>query len=170
MKTRGEIAKQNFLSGYNCAQSVLLAFSDVTGLDRDTAMRLASSFGGGMGRLREVCGAVSASFMVLGLIHGYDAESPAEKEDKLAHYARVQALASRFRDSEGSIVCREILARQAKKKRAEGKDDEQVRAMLSSDPTPTPRTEAYYHSRPCVALVERVANILDAYLDELKQQ
>ena len=170
MRTRGEIAKENFLAGCNCAQSVLLAFSDETGLDRDTAMRLASSFGGGMGRLHEVCGTVSASMMILGLVHGYNADSPTEPEDKKAHYARVQELARRFREERGSIVCREILARHAEKKRGESGEDDQTRAMLSTDPTPTPRTPEYYSKRPCAALVEFAADLLDAYLEELKQE
>ena len=167
MKTRGEIAKENFMKGHNCAQAVLLAFEDVTGLPRDVAMRLASSFGGGMGRMREVCGSVSAAMMVLGLVHGYDAESSTEKEDKAAHYARVQALAGRFREERGSIVCREILARHAEKKRAESGEDAQTLAMTSIDPTPTPRTEEYYAKRPCAAVVECAANLLEEYLREL---
>ena len=170
MRTRGEIAKENFLAGCNCAQAVLLAFSDVTGLDSDVAMRLASSFGGGMGRLREVCGTVSAAMMVLGLVHGYDANSPDEPAEKKAHYARVQELARRFREEHGSIVCREILARHAEKKQGEGSEDEQTRAMLSTDPTPTPRTPEYYSKRPCAALVEFSADLLDVYLEELKQE
>ena len=172
MRTRGEIAKQNFILGCNCAQAVLLAFSDVTGLDTETAMRLASSFGGGMGRLREVCGAMSASLMVLGLVHGYDADSPTEPEDKKAHYARVQELARRFREKHGSIVCREILSIRAERLRAEGLDGQeaQLAAMASTDPTPTERSEAYYRARPCAAVVESAADLLDAYLEELKQE
>ena len=172
MKTRGEIAKENFLGGSNCAQAVLLAFSDVTGLDSDIAMRLASSFGGGMGRMREVCGAVSASLMVLGLVHGYDADAPTEKADKVAHYARVQELAARFRAAQGSIVCREILALRAEKLRAEGEGGEQsaqLAAMASDAPTPTERTEDYYRTRPCIAVVECAADILGAYLREQEQ-
>ena len=172
MKTRGEIAKQNFIFGCNCAQAVLLAFSDVTGLDSDIAMRLASSFGGGMGRMREVCGAVSASLMVLGLVHGYDADAPTEKADKAAHYARVQEFSARFRAAQGSIVCREILALRAEKLRAEGavgEENAQIAAMTSDAPTPTERTEDYYRTRPCIAVVECAADILDAYLRELEQ-
>lgn len=164
MTTRGEHAKENFLSGCNCAQAVLLAFSDETGLPRATAMRLASSFGGGMGRMREVCGAVSAMMMVLGLVCGYDADDPDEPAEKKAHYARVQALAARFREAQGSIVCREILARRAEQQRAESGEDEQTLAMLSTDPTPTPRSPEYYHKRPCALLVAYAADLLDEYL------
>lgn len=165
--SRGCVARRNFLGGRNCAQSVLLAFSDVTGLDRDTSMRLASSFGGGMGRMREVCGAVSGALMVLGLVHGYDADAPTAKEDKAAHYAHVQEFAARFRDKQESIVCREILARRAERLKAEAGDDEQTLAMLSDAPTPTPRSEEYYHKRPCGEVVALAAELLDEYLKEL---
>lgn len=165
---RGERAKFNFLRGCNCAQAVLLAFSDVTGLDDAVAMKLASSFGGGMGRMREVCGTVSASLMVLGLLYGYDADSPTEKEDKASHYARVQAFGNRFRAVHGSIVCREILANHiARLKQASPAEDEQIAAMLSDTPMPTPRSEAYYRKRPCAEIAAEAARLLDAYLREL---
>ena len=152
MKTRGEIAKENFLRGHNCAQAVLLAFEDVTGLPRDVAMRLSSSFGGGMGRMREVCGSVSAAMMVLGLVYGYDAESSTEKEDKAAHYARVQALAGRFREERGSIVCREILASRSIPNEAGGEAEA--------------RTPEYYHKRPCAELVYIAAETVGEMLAE----
>ena len=104
MIDRGALAKEYFLKGYNCSQAVLLAFSDMTGLDETVAMKMASSFGGGMGRLREVCGTVSASLMVLGILYGYDAKAPTAGEDKPAHYARVQEYANRFRTECGSIT------------------------------------------------------------------
>lgn len=146
--TRGEAAKERFLSGYNCAQAVLLSFSDLTGLDEKTAMRLASSFGGGMGRLREVCGAVSGMFMVAGLLYGQD-DVPENKE-KVAHYALVQELAAKFRENNGSIICRELLAN------------------ITNDATPNaePRTSAYYTKRPCSALCAAAAEIMAAYIQE----
>lgn len=146
--TRGEIAKKNFESGYNCAQAVLLSFSDLTQLDEATAMRLASSFGGGMGRLREVCGAVSASFMVAGLLYGQDGV-PAH-EEKMAHYAIIQELAAAFRARTGSIICRELIAE----------------ATQDSSPNPQPRTAAYYEKRPCGELCAIAADLLDAYIRE----
>jgi C_GCAxxG_C_C family probable redox protein len=100
-------ARELFESGYNCSQAVFGAFSDLTGLDIDTAMKLSSSFGGGMGRLREVCGAVSGMFMVLGMLYGYS--DPDDKEAKSEHYKRIQALAGEFKQIHGSIVCRELL-------------------------------------------------------------
>ena len=166
---RGELARANFLRGCNCAQAVLLAYSDRTGLDDDVAMRLASSFGGGMGRLREVCGTVSASLMVLGIVCGYSADSPNEKEEKAAHYARVQEYARRFRALHGSIICREILANHAAQlKQTDHTDTEQVAAMLSDNAVPTPRTDAYYSKRPCPRAAADAACLLEAYLQELE--
>lgn len=140
------LAADLFLKGSNCAQAVLLAFSDVTGLDEKTAARLSSSFGGGMGRLREVCGAVSGMLMVAGLLYGY--EEPGEKDrDKKAHYQLVQELAGKFREEVGSIVCREILKNPP------------------SDPNPSPRTAEYYATRPCARMVMTAARILDEYIE-----
>ncbi len=137
-------AAELFLQGYNCAQSVFLAFSDVTGLDNELALRLSSSFGGGLGRMREVCGAVSGMAMVVGLLYGYD--KPNDDETKKAHYARVQELAGKFREQAGSIICRELLDHPA------------------SDPAPSARTEQYYKDRPCARFVMLAGNILDEYM------
>ena len=94
-----------FLSGSNCAQAIVVAFCDVTGMEESLAAKFSSSFGGGMGRLREVCGAVSGMLMVAGLLYGY--EDPGEDDcNKKAHYHMVQYLAGRFREEVGSIVCR----------------------------------------------------------------
>ena len=106
--TKAELAKQNFLNGCNCAQAVLLAFSDETGLDRATALRLASGLGGGMARMREVCGTVNGMFLAAGLILGSD--DTADRAAKSELYRRLQGLAERFRARNGSIVCRELLA------------------------------------------------------------
>ena len=101
------LAGDLFLGGYNCSQSVAVAFCDVTGLDKDFAARMASSFGGGMGRQREVCGAVSGMLMVLGLLYGYD--TPGDDTSKKKQYQDIQALCATFREEVGSIICREIL-------------------------------------------------------------
>ena len=146
--TREEKARENFLKGYNCAQAVLLAFEDKLGLsvDTDTLARLAAPFGGGMGRMREVCGAVSGMLMVEGFLRGYsDAEA---KEEKMETYARVQRLAARFREECGSIICRELLAGQA-----------------DTAPAPAERTAEYYKKRPCAELVALAAKILDEDLE-----
>ena len=138
-------AAELFCKGYNCAQAVTVAFCDVTGLSEEFSARLASSFGGGMGRMREVCGAVSGMLMVVGLLYGYD--DPGEKDvNKKAHYALVQQLAGAFREEVGSIDCREILKNPP------------------SDPNPTPRTAEYYKTRPCARMVMTAARILDGYI------
>lgn len=105
---RAEKARQNFLNGYNCAQSVALAFADLTDIGEDSLLKLASSFGGGMGRLREVCGAVTGAFIVLGLLKGYS-DSKAGQE-KTAHYKTIQNFAADFKAENGSYICRELLS------------------------------------------------------------
>ena len=108
MMTHSELAAENFKRGYNCAQAVVLAFADLTDMDEATLSRMSCSFGGGMGRLREVCGTVTGMFLVTGLLRGYDGAETGEV--KAAHYARIQALAKEFERQNGSIVCRELLA------------------------------------------------------------
>ena len=140
-----EKAAELFLSSSNCAQAVVVAFCDVTGLDPAFAAKMSCSFGGGMGRMREVCGAVSGMLMVAGLLYGYN--DPGEKDcNKKAHYQLVQYLAGRFREEVGSIVCREILKNPP------------------SDPNPTPRTAEFYKTRPCARMVMTAAWILDEYI------
>ena len=139
------LAADLFMKESNCAQAVLLAFGDVTGLDPTLAARMSSSFGGGMGRLREVCGAVSGMLMVAGILYGYD--DPGEEDAaKKAHYQLVQELCRRFREEAGSIICREILDNPP------------------SDPNPSPRTAEYYASRPCARMVMIAARVLDDYI------
>ena len=146
MMNRGEYAAQLFLEGYNCAQAVAVAFCDVTGMEPKYAAKLMSSFGGGMGRMREVCGAVSGMLMVAGVLYGYDASE--DDQAKMDHYALVQNLAGQFREQVGSIVCREILKNPP------------------SDPAPTPRTEEFYKMRPCARMVYLAAEIMDKYIEE----
>ena len=114
MDKKGEQAKAFFLEGYNCTQSVALAFGEETGIEKNTLLKTASSFGGGMGRMREVCGAVSGMFLVAGALYGYD--DPKDLQAKKEHYARIQELAARFRARTGSIVCRELLGLEGKDK------------------------------------------------------
>ena len=137
-------AAQYFLDGYNCAQAVFAAFSDMTGLTPEYSARMASSFGGGMGRMREVCGAVSGMLMVLGNLYGYD--TPGDDKIKMEHYALVQQLAGKFQAENGSIICREILKNPP------------------SDPNPSPRTAEYYAQRPCAKMVYTAAQILEEYI------
>ena len=140
------LAADLFLEGFNCAQAVAVAFTDVTGMDKKEAARLAAPFGGGMGRMREVCGAVSGMFMVLGALYGYDnSDADAKKKET---YRQVQELAAKFREENGSIICREILKNPP------------------SDPNPSPRTAEYYAKRPCARMVMTAARILDDYIKE----
>ncbi len=144
----GEIAEENFRKGYNCSQAVFLAFCDLYGMDEKAAARLSSSFGGGMGRLREVCGAVSGMFMTVGLLYGYD--TPGAQQEKADHYKRVQELARAYETENGSIVCRELLGLTEKRQ----------------EPTPEKRTEGYYKKRPCPKLVRMAAAIMEQYIKE----
>ena len=144
-------AEELFRSGCNCAQAVFCAVGDVTGMDFETAARLASSFGGGMGRLREVCGTVSGALMVLGLACGYsDVQDP---EAKKAHYRLVREFAARFKEHNGTLICRELL--------------EGVSVTPGGDPEE--RTDGYYKRRPCPGLVRDAASIVDAMLCEKQQ-
>ncbi len=149
MSKHSEQAVSLFKEGYNCSQSVLGAFCDETGLSFELSMKLASSFGGGMGRLREVCGAVSGMFLVIGAKYGYT--SPQDMADKTRHYELVQALAKEFESENGSIICRELLGLSIPK---------------ADVPAPEARTEGYYLKRPCVQMVECAAKILDQYIEE----
>ena len=142
-----EKAKELFMNGYNCAQSVLCAFDDVTGLDPTTAAKISLSFGAGMGRMREVCGAVSGALMVLGLVKGYD--DPKAISKKNDHYKMIQDFASRFRAENGSIICRDLL---------EGVE-------VTPGPEAEKRTEQYYNKRPCPELVACAARILDDFIE-----
>lgn len=148
MKNHKELAKSYFLEGYNCSQSVLLAFHEELGLDKETAARMASPFGGGMGRLREVCGTVSGMFLVLGLLRGYG--DPQDQESKKSLYQQVQKLAHTFREHNGSIICRELL----------GLDHS------SDSPVPSARTPEYYKKRPCADLAADAAQILEQFLQQ----
>ena len=102
--TRKELAMQRFLDGYNCAQCMILAFEDLIDIDVNLALKIASPFGGGMGRLREVCGRVSGMFMVLGFIRGYN--EPDDYEGKKRLYEEVQELARRYEKDNGSGLVR----------------------------------------------------------------
>ncbi len=137
-------AAELFLSGYNCAQAVAVAFAPEMGLTESQAAKLASAFGGGMGRMREVCGAVSGMLLVLSQLYGYD--TPGDDVSKKRLYTQVQALAGQFREANGSIICREILKNPP------------------TDPNPTPRTAEFYAKRPCAKMVMTAGNLLDEFL------
>lgn len=154
--TRKETAMNNFRLGYNCSQAIMLTFLDLIGLDESTALKLSCSFGGGMGRQREVCGAYSAIIMAAGLLYGYDDVSdPSLKKE---HYKRVRELAESFKNAnrsvscpEGSIVCRELLGLKR------GED-------VGGDPAE--RTHSYYTKRPCELIIGNAAEILENYINE----
>ena len=147
--TRREMAVANFMKGYNCSQSVVLAFADMLPVNESDLLKMASSFGGGMGRLREVCGSVSGMFIVIGLLYGYD--GPETGPVKAEHYKRVQELAHRFEEKHGSIVCRELLGLNVKREA----------------PTPEARTKEYYKKRPCPEIIGDAAEILEEYIKEI---
>ena len=147
--TRKEKAMQSFLDGYNCSQCMILAFQDIITIDLDTALKVASPFGGGMGRLREVCGSVSGMFMILGYVKGY--HKPDDYEGKKTLYEHIQELARRYEIANGSIICRDLLELNVKR----------------HDATPEQRSEEYYKTRPCAAKIGSAAEILEQYLIEL---
>ena len=149
MKTgHADKARELFNEGYNCSQAVLGAFAEDAGLDVKTALRLSAPFGGGMGRMREVCGGVSGMFMVLGLALGYDDAEDSSAKKEL--YADVRSLAEKFKTAEGSIICRELLAG--------------VSAKPGGDPEK--RTAEYYQKRPCPELVAYAAQLTEDFLNE----
>ncbi len=142
------LARTLFCEGYNCAQSVVGAFHAEMGMTLEEAVRYSSSFGGGMGGLRDTCGAVTGMFLVAGALLGYD--DPKDDASKKEHYARIRKLAERFEAVHDTRVCRELL------KNLPGK--------LQQDPLP--RTPEYYKVRPCVRFVETAARLLDELLEE----
>ena len=146
--TRREMAIDNFRKGYNCSQSIVLAFQDMLPIDREPAMKMASSFGGGMGRLREVCGSVSGIFMIAGLLYGYD--GPETGQVKAEHYAVIQELARRFEEKHGTIICREMLGL----------------SVRHDSPVPEARTKEYYKRRPCTEIIGDAAEILEQLIQE----
>ena len=143
---RGIKAAELFLQGYNCAQAVAVAFCDLTGMTPEAAARSVSAFGGGMGRMREVCGAVSGMLAVTGILYGYHA--PDDDAAKAELYALVQQLAGKFRAELGTILCRELLDNPP------------------ADPNPSPRTAEFYKTRPCARFVLLAAQILEEYIEQ----
>ncbi len=146
MNNHSEKARDLFRQGYNCSQAVIGAFADDVGMDFETAIMLSSSFGAGMGKLREVCGAVSSMFMIAGLKYGYT--SPTDDEIKAEHYQEIQNLADEFKDLHKTIICRELL------------EDVPVTTGF----VPEKRTETYYEVRPCEKYVCDAAEIISNYI------
>lgn len=146
MNSIREHAMELFKQGYNCSQSVFGAFCEEFNMDFETALKLSSSFGGGMGRLREVCGAVSGMFMVAGMKYGYS--DPKDSSSKTEHYKRIQELAEQFKEKNGSIVCRDLLGLSVQKESY----------------IPEERTAEYYKKRPCAEIVGDAAEIIYEFI------
>jgi C_GCAxxG_C_C family probable redox protein len=144
---RVERAKELFHDGFNCSQAVFAACADIYGVDEQTALRLAASFGGGIGRMRQTCGAACGMFLLAGLENG--SAIPGDAEGKKKNYTFVQDLATKFKDENGSLICAELLGI----------------APQPQEPTPEARTDAYYQKRPCV---EMVATAVKIYLKSIK--
>ena len=151
MGERANKAYDNFKNGYNCAQAVFMAFCDKYSIDKETAAKLASSFGGGMGRMREVCGAFSGMLLVNSMETG--TADASDRETKAANYESVQKLAKRFKEENGSLICRELLGLSEKQEQSE-------------TPVPEKRTDTYYKKRPCAEIVKCAAEILEETFGE----
>ncbi len=142
-----ERAVELFMQGYNCSQSVFAAYCDLTGLDFTLSVKLSSSMGGGVGRLREICGALSGALLVAGCLYGYTDISTNNPKSK--HYALVQQLANSFKEKSGAIACRDILGLKG-----------------ASQPYSPPRDADFYAKRPCAKMVHLAASVLDSYIKE----
>ena len=145
--TKAERARELFLEGCNCAQAVFLAFAEEK-MDRDTALKIASGFGGGMAGMRNVCGAVNGMFMAYGLLCG--PADPTDRAAKAKSYETLRQLAGEFEAPNGSLICRQLL----------GLDPD-----FKPQP-PEPRTDGYYKKRPCPEMVYCAADILEEYLSK----
>ena len=148
MESRVEQAVATFESGYTCAQSVFVTYADLFGMDRQSALKLASPMGGGVGRMREICGVVSAMALLAGLKEGNT--DPENEEGKERIYLLVREMADQFKEKNNSIICRELL----------GLDHP------SDSPTPSARTPEYYKKRPCEQVIGIAAAIMEKYVEE----
>ena len=147
METKREQAMKLFCDGFNCAQAIVGAFAKEMGLTKEQALKLSSPFGAGMGKLRQVCGAVSGMFMVLGMTEGYD--SPTADKEKAELYEKVQTLANEFKEKNETIICSELL---------QG-------LKVDGGHKPQERNEEYYKIRPCARFVGDAAEILGKHLN-----
>lgn len=144
---RIELAKENFKNGCNCAQAVVSAYCDLFGIPKETGLVIAEAFGGGMGRMRLTCGAVTGMFMLASMKYSSGSKNDMETRKKL--YATVQAMAKAFEDRNGSIVCADLLG---------------LHLPKDGGATPTPRTDAFYQKRPCAEYVGDCAAIVEEFL------
>ncbi len=148
MSAKGDRAYGLFKQGYNCSQAVFGAFCEELGVDFETAVKLASGFGGGIGRMREVCGTFTGLTMAASMIYGYS--DPSATDTKTALYEKIRALADTFREENGSIICRELLGLQQAEKSA----------------VPEARTSEYYKKRPCAELCRYAAELLEQFIKD----
>ena len=147
--SKKEKASELFKNGYNCCQSVFAAFCEDFNIDMQTGLKLSSSFGGGMGGLRQVCGAVSAMFMIAGLKYGYSKAQDIKLKSQ--HYKLIQSLTKNFTEKFGSIICKELLLTNAN-----------IKKDVSA---PEERTEQYYKVRPCESFVVYAAQLTENMLN-----
>lgn len=147
LEDRIQKAVEHFMSGYNCSQSVVAAFADMYGFTSEQALRMSASFGGGIGRMRETCGAACGMFLLAGLETG--ATEAADRQGKAANYAVVQELAAEFKRRNGSLICRELLG---------------LKKSVAVSTQPEERNSQYYAKRPCAKMVEEAAKIWVDYL------
>lgn len=145
--SRADNAKDYFLSGYNCAQAVAIAFSDLVDLDKKAIAKTVCGFGGGIGRLREVCGAFSGAVFILSLLYGYDDSK--DFEAKKSIYEDIQKFSELYKEKNGSIICRELLG---------------LEKGSSESPIPEKRTQEYYKKRPCSEIVYTCAELLEEFI------
>lgn len=159
-----EKAENLFHSGYTCSQAVIGTFCDELGVDFDATLRLAQPFGGGMGRLREVCGTVSGMLMAAGIAQG--SSDPQDKAAKTAMYETVQELAAAFRTQNGSIVCRELLGLVPMGQSEDALTSGKAVQHVIQQPESEARTDEYYKKRPCERLAGDAAEIFQKWLDK----
>lgn len=148
MSKKGKMAYDFFKEGYNCAQAVLCSFCEETGLSMETSAMIASGFGAGMGRTRNVCGTVSGMLMAADMIMGYS--KPNDMAEKKRTYEMAQTLINSFKKKNGSIICAELLG---------------LKKNEDTLPIPSERDEEYYKKRPCAVLAQMAADILNDYLE-----
>lgn len=146
MSSRTEKGKELFVAGYTCSQAVLMAFADDIGLDRSVAAKISCGFGGGMGGLRNVCGAVTGMFMAANLLYGF--ETPDDPNHKTEHYTAIRELAEAFTKEYSTLICKELLS--------------SLPGTLSQNPSL--RDDEYYKVRPCALYVEKAIAILENYM------
>ena len=155
-ESRVDKAERLFREGYNCSQAVVAAFCDLYEIDEELALRMSASFGAGLGRMREVCGAVSGMGIIAGLENG--ATSGKDVAGKKANYDLISSMAGEFKKNNGTIICRELLGL------SDNKSTTGNGVMQKVDTTPQVRNDQYYKTRPCVDKVRDCAQIVEDYI------